>query len=95
MNFLVPGIVFTLGKTQQFFCLFGLGCGFVSVVCFEVLCHYSRDPKQRMSVGPQKGAFKAQSQAIYRDLNHDGYNLLPTEPRWVLISRDPIDQAQT
>jgi hypothetical protein len=30
-------------------------------------------PKIKTTVCPQKGAFKAQSQAIYRDLNHDGY----------------------
>jgi hypothetical protein len=57
-------MIFTLGKTQQFFCLFGSGRGFVFVACFEVLCYYDQNPKQRMSVGPQKGAFKAQSQAI-------------------------------
>jgi hypothetical protein len=31
-------------------------------------------PGRKKTVGPQKGAFKAQSQAIYRDLNHDGLN---------------------
>jgi hypothetical protein len=50
----------------------------VSIVCrmFDFyLWSSARSPKQRMSVGPQKGAIQAQSQAIYRDLNHDGFNL--------------------
>jgi hypothetical protein len=29
-------------------------------------------PSTQNTVGPQKGAIQAQSQAIYRDLNHDG-----------------------
>jgi hypothetical protein len=55
----------------------------VSIVCrmFDFyLWSSARSPKQRMSVGPQKGAIQAQSQAIYRDLNHDGFNL--SLPNW-------------
>jgi magnesium-transporting ATPase (P-type) len=82
-------------KKNEIVFLFFLLVFFLCVVVVFFSCWSNQNPKQRMSVGPQKGAIQAQSQAIYRDLNHDGFNLLPTEPRWVLISHYSIDQAQT
>jgi hypothetical protein len=43
----------------------------VSMVSYSALSSHQEHSTQHAG-GPQKGAIQAQSQAIYRDLNHDG-----------------------
>jgi hypothetical protein len=41
---------------------------------------YTKRRKRNTDSRPQKGAFKAQSQAIYHYMNHDGFNY--SRPNW-------------
>jgi hypothetical protein len=62
-------MIFTLGKTKQFFFLLD---SLLSYLIYVLILLDSKLPIREYRRRPQKGAFKAQSQAIYHYLNHDG-----------------------